>query len=405
MWSCGTVYFHLRSIVLVSTVAPCFVMLFAISRRCAARVPCYRSSLIKTFQGLRYTTTNADVANLEKDRINSEALADKEWISSTEAKSLLRRAGHPENFLPSNVMKPIDMKHYLQERHFDFQSASSYRTLSSLLTFPLTLSYGMRLVNQISHLCQAIKPLKLSSKTSILVVGARAESSLPLLWWTEALYAAPIVHSLRINFLGPGLQARKSEVEAYHWTSCADNNTSPTTPSNSVNADINPSEASKTSATIELLASRRNVQLLHTHPQCDALISEADMFVLYNPGLGATAELRQSWQPTIKKLLASGKPVLLTAHCLLDLSRDMAYLIGFQSSKEPDGSITIVGGDEIAANAAITSNGVQTAGILISPELNPFRSAKQTFDVNEELPARVVTTNHYVYAVIGLSCE
>jgi splicing suppressor protein 51 len=105
---------------------------------------------------------------------------------------------------------------------------------------------------------------------------------------------------------------------------------------------------------------------------------EADLFVLFNPGLGSHA-LRKSWAPSLELLLDTRKPVLCSAHGPHDLKRDLSALT------------------QIAL-----ANDTQELGdpldFLIAPTSNPFASLKRAVDVNEVPAARIVRTNHSVYA-------
>ena len=66
-------------------------------------------------------------------------------------------------------------------------SSSSLRKLTDVLTFPLTLAYGIRKIfNQ---------PL---SQANVLLVGARAESSLPGIWWRDTLIACDKVQYMLV---------------------------------------------------------------------------------------------------------------------------------------------------------------------------------------------------------------
>ena len=66
-------------------------------------------------------------------------------------------------------------------------------------------------------------------------------------------------------------------------------------------------------------------RLLHDHPRAFDLMRDADAFVLFNPGFGCK-HLKSSWEPTLKLLLETRKPIIATAHSHHDLSRDMTTL-------------------------------------------------------------------------------
>jgi hypothetical protein len=65
------------------------------------------------------------------------------------------------------------------------------RVLSSLLTFPLTLSYAISHVYRALYPWMSLPEIPIEERKklfNVLVVGARSESSLPLTWWKEGLY-------------------------------------------------------------------------------------------------------------------------------------------------------------------------------------------------------------------------
>lgn len=178
------------------------------------------------------------------------------------------------------------------------------------------------------------------------------QSSLPLVWWQEALTSSASLTRLSINMIGPGLQTHKY----------------PKTPMSVDSAErrvlLNHVDEGKT--------------LLHDHKNNFDLLRQADMFVLYNPGFGCS-HLRHDWAPTLQLLLETRKPVLATAHSLHDLRRDIDAL----------GAISL---EEDYQDLG------EPVEMIFSPHTNPFQSFKRTFDPKEEPNAQVVTTNEFVYA-------
>ena len=169
---------------------------------------------------------------------------------------------------------------------------SALRTLSATLTFPLTLSYGLRRIF-------ASREVKMET-IRVLCLGARAESSLPSVWWAESRRGAEDVleGQLSISFLGPHLQTHRPPRPL-----------PPGTP---------------TLLTLQHIDQGRS--LFHLHPHHMRLLLHTDLFVLFNPGFGATEQLQQQWGPTLQLLLQTRKPVLATAHSARDLARDLAFL-------------------------------------------------------------------------------
>lgn len=290
------------------------------------------------------------VAEMQK-----QITSDIQWTKSDEAKKL---AMGVLNSPPTTSIVSDNMEEYIAKRvHSDIpvtNTSPGFRLLSSLLTFPLTMSYGLKNVFEVS-------PVFSRQSKNILVVGARAESSLPTIWWRENLYLKGVSHK-DIHFVGPGLQVNNSllysnpkllatlmtftdaatdESHSFDLRNALSIGVRPTsdTPSfgtataNSAAGSTSPGWSKKIpSDTVETVtvvtrASRLpdDVNLLHQHPKCRELVEWADVFVLYNPGYGSKA-IQASWEATMKLLLWSKKPVLCTAHGSYDLQRDLAAL-------------------------------------------------------------------------------
>lgn len=92
--------------------------------------------------------------------------------------------------------------------------------------------------------------------------------------------------------------------------------------------------------------------------------------------------LRAGWDPTIRLLLQTRKPIVCTAHGDTDLGNDLAFL------------------DKLSTEEDSQDLG-ESIDFLIPPHLNPFRSLKRTVDKEaiEFSDGRVVTTNCYLYAI------
>ena len=91
-------------------------------------------------------------------------------------------------------------------------------------------------------------------------------------------------------------------------------------------------------------------------------------FALFNPGLGHPHLIKQ-WGPTLKFLLGTGRPLLLTAHSTIDAERDRSVL------KE-----TMV-----------------EDGVRAEYDLNPYASRMEfvdPFSSESEGPIHVVRPNH-----------
>lgn len=167
------------------------------------------------------------------------------------------------------------------------------RLLSTLMTFPLTLSQAINSV---------YPPSFNKSSFNVVVIGARAESSLPLLWWREILFHTHISSDINIRFVGPQLQVKdpgsRSYTHSWHPTS-----------NQKVVLDVQKSDNA----------------LLHQHDSYFELLLWGDLFVLFHPGYGSK-NLNSSWRPTISGIIETRKPILATAFSKSDLSDDVNAL-------------------------------------------------------------------------------
>jgi len=195
---------------------------------------------------------------------------------------------------------------------------------------------------------------ELKDDINVLVLGARSESSLPALWWQEALVAAsPVVgKALHISLMGPGLLAKPQQQAA---------------------------EFKHGGKSLTVRHVEGGACLFHEHPAHMKLLLQTDLFVLFNPGFGSTQALQTSWMPTLHLLLMCRKPILATAHSAWDLKRDLAQL-------------------EKITNDTDEQDLGEPLEFLIPPHHSPFASTKRTHDAKEDQEAQIVTTNEFCYA-------
>lgn len=107
----------------------------------------------------------------ELQKVEQEIGVDKLWMTSIDVKKCLQ---HSLTKQPSKHIIASDITNYLLLRGYSSSegpNSSAVRVLSSIHTFPLSLSYGIRKIYQfpMTHL-------------SVLMIGARSESSLPSQW-------------------------------------------------------------------------------------------------------------------------------------------------------------------------------------------------------------------------------
>lgn len=325
----------------------------------------------------------------EVAQITANLKADKEWSLTPAAKEALGQG----KMMPRGGIEEatrMDMKAYFQERGFEEAAkdpdSSAFRTLSAAVTFPLTLGYGVnRIFGQDGPAGHAREIMEMHKRPlKVLVVGARAESSLPALWWRECLASChpsgTIDGGLEVGLIGPELQTMRAN---------------PVT--NEINVQLHPSVFAKqpgSGAGAEQEGEGRGpeariyhvpdgLEMLHKHPEHMKLLLHTDLFVLFNPGLGHKA-LTKQWEETVKLLCMSRKPVLCTAHSLKDLNRDKQFLENLTS----------------ATDAEEQDLG-EPLEFLFEPHQNPYASGRRTVDEKEEEGAQIVTTNLFIHAFRG----
>jgi hypothetical protein len=167
---------------------------------------------------------------------------------------------------------------------------NAYKMFSSTTTFPMTVSRPTLLMvlvilpffsnphpccnyplpTQIAFALESLFPadadLGEREEVSVLVLGARAESSLPPIWWRELLVAFSRVHTrVRVSMMGPDLQASPQLSQG---------------PASVSWPLFHPSKS--------VLVSHVNGGrcTLHEHPDAVGLLRESDCTVLFNPGFG-----------------------------------------------------------------------------------------------------------------------
>lgn len=234
-------------------------------------------------------------------QVQKELDADNDWIKSLRAMQTMKLGrDEPTNHLLSKSMhEHIIARGYENDiEEVEISNESARRVLSSCLTFPLTLSYAYKL------LFPMVPP-----KLNVLVVGARAESSLPPIWWKDCLYNNSELHEISIKMTGPGIQIPKnatigtslqSEEKILEWKFMKRNVSD--VPELELNEDkvqsqnqippYHDSTSVGTTSTTALISRANvsmpytvnNLKLLHENDDALQLLQWADVFVLYNPG-------------------------------------------------------------------------------------------------------------------------
>ena len=213
---------------------------------------------------------------------------------------------------PPSTPSPTFWRDYLLERNFlnakAFASApteaqdAALAALSAALTFPLTMarSFSALFPNQPSP-----------ANPRLMVVGARAEATLPLHFWGE-LALLTETPSLSIDCCGPAAMPGNTPVHQA-WTS--------------------------NDGQHRLTVTLRDASLFHESSMGKALLKGQalaahdelpDAFVLFNPGLGEPGWER-AWGPSIRALHAADRPMLLTALSPSDAERDRSFIHGLRA--------------------------------------------------------------------------
>ena len=219
------------------------------------------------------------------------------------------------------------------------EESSAVSLLSHPLTYPLTLGANLGAFSAIPRrredggLGASPDPAgheREESENNALLrlccVGARAEATLPGDFWREALLMASVLtaaegngetgrlpcRELVLDFVGPDVPGKMpSRTFSLTNPSCGYDRMSMTFQRSYLHA---------------LVLDR--YKAMGSHAQASQrLLNMWDGFVLFNPGLGHP-NLKEGWGPTLRYILKSGSPILLTAHSDLDAQRDWSALGG-----------------------------------------------------------------------------
>lgn len=151
-------------------------------------------------------------------------------------------------------------------------------------------------------------------------VGARAEASLPVMYWRESLQLVPKLEEtpafsfqdersnrgthFLIDFVGPDI-VRHPDVSLVF------------------NDNAHCSLTLRWCPRPGLLhhVFQKQEKIPHELDSQSFTLDSYDGFILLNPGIGHPS-LQHDWQPTIELLLEAGKPILTTAHSQLDVERE-----------------------------------------------------------------------------------
>ena len=330
---------------------------------CGLKRSLRRSIEIRT----KFAWNHDNLVNLSVKEVANHVIENKAWASSGDSKSVLIVSANP----PKQQLDCGDMLEYIRRRAPGLPTLTSsqpgLRVLSYLLTFPLTTAYALSLLFPKHYERESI---------NILIVGARSESSLPLIWWKEMLFTNHNILTHNIRMIGPGLLHNSTIVgDATTSITIRDRHKDhPEILNRRLNITNNFSSTNENKKQLHI-----DFNKLHQHPECNDLLRWADVFIMFNPGYG-TDNLKESWGPTMQTLLHTRKPIICTAYGNYDLKRDLQAL------------------DQITSETDDQDLG-EPIDFLIPPHENPFKSLKCTLDEKEEGDLGIIIANHSIYAV------
>ncbi|KAJ1616130.1 hypothetical protein T492DRAFT_1108664 [Pavlovales sp. CCMP2436] len=164
------------------------------------------------------------------------------------------------------------------------------RQLSAMLTFPMTLA----------HVLARPRFGFASTERSldIVLLGARAEGSLPPSAWAELTHAVPALRGLQLRMVGPMVDTKLATGSSREvWSA------------HGMRTSIHRGYYH------ELLADTEQAQLL----------AAPDAFVLFHPGLSHVG-WACAWTPTMRRVLATGVPVLITGFSQEDSRANLRFV-------------------------------------------------------------------------------
>jgi len=142
--------------------------------------------LIKRLRVHKLSLLNNNITTFERKilEIKSNLEEDKKWATSKESSSIIKLGLEPNSIIKcNNIHEYINSRGFFEDVLLKSSSLSSsssllsssspsFRFMTALLTFPLTLSYVLNNIN-----------INNTKNINVLVLGARSESSLPFYWW------------------------------------------------------------------------------------------------------------------------------------------------------------------------------------------------------------------------------
>ena len=279
-------------------------------------------------------------------------------------------------------------------------AGSAIGLLSHPLTFPLTLGrHAKHFLHRSNETIRKSESGRKQNSARICCIGARSECTLPDEYWKEFL----IMASARVNLQkceDYGLETDQmkplNENQSFEWlidfvgpdvpkqmttktiSLCSDYDEKQIHLQHSLTINYHTSFLHQMVLSLlkNLHIDNANSDLRTKAGRLQRMKRHWDGFVLFNPGLGHP-NLAKDWESTIKFVLQTNKPVLLTAHSTIDASRDLSVL----------------------------QDRCEVQGIDVGYQLNPYASRMEfvdPFPTDTQL-LHVVRPNHSLLLLNGVS--
>eukprot|EP00512_Aurantiochytrium_limacinum_P007088 CAMPEP_0171529308 /NCGR_PEP_ID=MMETSP0959-20130129/12283_1 /TAXON_ID=87120 /ORGANISM="Aurantiochytrium limacinum, Strain ATCCMYA-1381" /LENGTH=268 /DNA_ID=CAMNT_0012071641 /DNA_START=63 /DNA_END=869 /DNA_ORIENTATION=+ len=243
-----------------------------------------------------------------------------------------RRSGTREDLKSwDSLVQAFGLESWLQAH----ASSGGAAVLTKLLSYPLTLA-------------KYAKTAEGKNAVNVSIVGARAESTLPALYWecmasmAEFGPGTSTVDHWNLHFVGPHANASGPRIHEQLRTASEDQT--------NVNNDDS------------LNCRRVSFSVEQKRLQDSSRVMDADFFAFFNSGIGHAKE-SQHWQDALVGLKGSNCYALFTSFNEQDLSRDLKALeaLGVEIVlSEPENSLRSLSpdfspeGERVFANAAVT---------------------------------------------------
>lgn len=238
-----------------------------------------------------------------------------------------------------------EIKQCLNEHNLNDQFSAAVGLLSHPLTFPLTMArHAEHFVRRSKDITNKQTDNEVRKYSRVCCIGARSECSLPDDYWREFLVVTSARDSQNnldeikeadkttrpsqsfewiIDFVGPDVPKNLTSKSIFLFTD----------PEASLRTQYSLTMNYHTSFLHDLILRRlKNIHSEDTQTtkisgvnRLDIICQYWDGFVLFNPGIGHP-NLAKQWESTVKFLLRTNKPMLVTAHSQTDAARDLRVI-------------------------------------------------------------------------------